>query len=260
MLACTPQVTEGHAHTDACYQQTLICDMQEHVHTAACREQGEQPGEAPEPEVTPEPSATPDAAATPEPTVSPEPSATPDAAVTPQPSAEPEETPDPEADLETAEEWQAMADGLELTGVWADDLLAVAAGQLGYAESTRNYIQAEEGARKGYTRYGAWLGEDHIYDDWGAAFVAFCLSYARISEDAMPTGQDAAAWAEALQAEEFDLYRGAGEYTPVPGDLAFLSEAPEQETVPVQEQEAPEEEAGEADPEAPSLGAEEPMA
>ena len=36
MLVCTQ--SEGHTHTDACYEQVLICEIPEHTHTDACYE------------------------------------------------------------------------------------------------------------------------------------------------------------------------------------------------------------------------------
>lgn len=131
----------------------------------------------------------------------------------------------PDADVETAADWEKTLPGL--TGVWADDLLAVAESQLGYAESEANYAVAEdnETITGYYTRYGAWYGNP--YGDWCAMFVSFCLNYAQIPADAVPREADAAQWVEKLAGraqgyESFDLYREAGNYTPIPGDLAFF--------------------------------------
>ena len=44
--------------------------------------------------------------------------------------------------------------------------MAIARTQLGYEESSLNFIVDEEGMRKGYTRYGDWFGSD--YGDWCA--------------------------------------------------------------------------------------------
>lgn len=83
------------------------------------------------------------------------------------------------ADVETAEIWEATLPGT-LSGVLAEDLAAVAESQIGYEESTANYIVAEDGTLKGYSRYGAWYGEP--YGDWSSMFVSFCLHYANVDE------------------------------------------------------------------------------
>ena len=128
---------------------------------------------------------------------------------------------DPEADVETEADWMATIAEVTLTGEWDEDLLAIARTQLGYTESTRNYEVMEDGETiKGYTRYGDWYGMP--YDDWCAMFVSFCLNYAEIPQDAIPYESNCPAWIEVLQDEEYELYRLAGEYTPVPGDLIFF--------------------------------------
>lgn len=66
----------------------------------------------------------------------------------------------------------------ELTGVWADDLVAVAKSQLGYTESDTNFEVDNEGETKGYTIYGDDYGEP--YGDWCAMFVSWCLKKAEI--------------------------------------------------------------------------------
>ena len=86
---------------------------------------------------------------------------------------------DPGADVETAELWEQTFAGVTLTGNWRQDTLAIAETQLGYAESTKNYVVAEDGETvKGYTRYGAWCGEP--YGDWNVMFLTFCLHYAGV--------------------------------------------------------------------------------
>lgn len=128
---------------------------------------------------------------------------------------------DPEADVETQAQWMATFADVAMTGEWDEDLLAIARSQLGYSESTRNYEVMEDGETiKGYTRYGDWYGMP--YGDWCAMFVSFCLNYADIPQDAVPYEANCPAWIEALQDEEYELYRLAGEYTPVPGDLVFF--------------------------------------
>lgn len=120
------------------------------------------------------------------------------------------------ADVELASEWEAELAELEFTGVWADDLLTVAKSQLGYKESEKNCILKNE-QLLGYTRYADWYGK--YYGEWDDMFVAFCLNYAEITTEYIPTEADTAKWIEKL--EEKELYTAAGDYTPVTGDLIF---------------------------------------
>ncbi|MBQ2297337.1 MAG: CHAP domain-containing protein, partial [Ruminiclostridium sp.] len=122
------------------------------------------------------------------------------------------------ADLESASVWERTLPD-ELTGVWADDLLAVAETQLGYQESTRNYHVDEEGNKLGYTRYGDWYGSP--YGHWCAMFVSFCLNYADIPTQAFPWEANCQQWIDDLT--DKDLYRPAGDYTPKAGDLIFFN-------------------------------------
>ena len=120
----------------------------------------------------------------------------------------------PEADLETADIWERTLPAA-LSGNWADDLSAVAESQLGYHESTNNYILDEGGYIHGYTRYGAWYGSP--YGDWCAMFASFCLHYAGIPESAFPYEAGCTRWVE--------LLTQAGLYTtgaPERGALAFF--------------------------------------
>lgn len=101
----------------------------------------------------------------------------------------------PEADLETADIWERTLPAA-LSGNWADDLIAVAESQLGYHESTNNYILDEGGYIHGYTRYGVWYGSP--YGDWCAMFASFCLHYAGIPESAFPYEAGCTRWVELL--------------------------------------------------------------
>lgn len=128
----------------------------------------------------------------------------------------------PEADVETAEVWNQMLAGVELTGSFADDLAAIAKTQLGYTESEKNYQVLEDGeTMKGYTRYGAWAGTP--YADWNALFVAFCVNYAEIPGEVFPTAETPEQWAALLADSYYDLYYAADSgYLPKTGDVAFL--------------------------------------
>ncbi len=161
----------GHTHDDSCYEEVLICGLEEHTHTAACLI-------------------------------------------------------DETADVETAQDWEATLP--ELSGVWADDVVAVAASQIGYTESETNFQLAEDAeTRQGYTRYGAWYGNE--YGDWDAMFASFCLSYAGVPAEDFPDAAGAYAWTITLanieneeEAGELKLYADAREYAPKAGDLIFL--------------------------------------
>ena len=134
---------------------------------------------------------------------------------------------DPTADVETAEVWEKSFADVPLTGDWSVDLQAIARTQLGYTESSSNYIVMSDGTTvKGYSRYGAWYGSP--YGDWCAMFVSFCLNYAQVPEEAFPRDAACDDWIDALSAEPFGLYRSAhpaeGEepFLPQPGDLIFF--------------------------------------
>ncbi|MBQ3194545.1 MAG: Cna B-type domain-containing protein [Oscillospiraceae bacterium] len=126
---------------------------------------------------------------------------------------------DPEADLETREDWEASLNRVVLTGDWAKDLTAVAESQIGYRESTRNYLM-ENGIRKGYTRYGAWYGVP--YGRWDAMFVSFCLHYAGIPEEAVPYQSNSKVWYENLKTNGRVDTLSDGQVAP--GDVAFLTD------------------------------------
>ena len=195
---CGLEETEGHAHVESCYviSEVLDCDLEtedtilEHVHTEECYE-----------EVF--------------------------ACERPEHAHEKMCYSNPSADVETAEDWEVTLP-TELTGVWAEDLLAVAESQLGYKESTKNYIIDESGEVKGYSRYGAWYGSP--YGDWCAMFVSFCLEYAGIPQEMMPQEAACQKWIEQISGEEFQRYRIAGEYEPVTGDLIFFNNDAEEDS------------------------------
>lgn len=120
---------------------------------------------------------------------------------------------DPGADVETAELWEQTFAGVTLTGNWRQDTLAIAETQLGYAESTKNYVVAEDGETvKGYTRYGAWCGEP--YGDWNVMFLSFCLHYAGVEGVDRDCGGWVTSWA--------DAFEPAQSHTPAVGDLVLF--------------------------------------
>ena len=120
---------------------------------------------------------------------------------------------DPGADVETAELWEKTFAGVTLTGNWRQDTLAIAETQLGYTESTKNYLVAEDGETvKGYTRYGAWCGEP--YGDWNVMFLTFCLHYAGVEGVDRDCGGWVTSWA--------DAFEPAQSHTPAVGDLVLF--------------------------------------
>ena len=122
---------------------------------------------------------------------------------------------DPTADVETAEQWEQTFAGVTLTGNWRQDTLAIAETQLGYAESTKNYLVAEDGKTvKGYTRYGAWCGEP--YGDWNVMFLTFCLHYAGV--EGVPPDRDCGGWVTSWA----DAFEPAQSHTPAVGDLVLF--------------------------------------
>lgn len=122
---------------------------------------------------------------------------------------------DPGADVETAELWERTFAGVTLTGNWRQDTLAIAETQLGYAESTKNYLVAEDGETvKGYTRYGAWCGEP--YGDWNVMFLTFCLHYAGV--EGVPPDRDCGGWVTSWA----DAFEPAQSHTPAVGDLVLF--------------------------------------
>lgn len=128
-----------HHHSEACYEKKLICGQEEssdHVHTDKCH----------------------------------------DSILLCEKKEHTHELScysDPDADIETAENWESTFSKVELSGDYRKDVLAIAQSQLGYQESEKNYKVDENGDAKGYTRYGAWYGDE--YGDWSGMFVSFAL-------------------------------------------------------------------------------------
>ena len=122
---------------------------------------------------------------------------------------------DTNADLEDWGIWAASIP--ELTGQIAEDIVLVAQAQLGCMESTLNFELAEDGqTRNGITRYGQWYGNP--YGAWSNMFTSFCLRYAGLTNVPINSGAEAMR----LGWEEANLYRHAGGYEPVSGDIVFL--------------------------------------
>ena len=194
-LICGLTETEGHTHDASCYDEdgNLICGQEEaeaHTHTEECYTVqktlicGKEEGEA-------------------------------ESVLT---CSEEEHThtlacySNPDADLE-APELPA------LSGDAAADAALIAQRQLGYAQSTRNYLVAADGETKyGYTCYGAAYGDAYT-TEWSALFARFCLDKAGVSEN-FPRADTCDLWIPMLAEQE--LYQGAADYTPKTGDVAFF--------------------------------------
>ncbi|MBR1457276.1 MAG: CHAP domain-containing protein, partial [Oscillospiraceae bacterium] len=245
-LTCGMEEGEGgHRHTDACYESVteLACGKQElHVHTAACydgagrltcgklqlEEHVHGPGcfvekqepiaeETPAPEEPADPGETPAPEGPVEESGEPETGETPDADETEDTEdAEPES--DPRADVESYWDYAARFENMDRTGPWNEVLVSVARTQLGYRESTRNFIIDENSEKQGYTRYGDWYGIP--YGDWCAMFVSFCLNFADIPTSQFPIECGVTRWIDDLNA--LGLYTSAGAYAPRIGDVIFF--------------------------------------
>ena len=218
-LTCGMEEGEGaHTHTDSCYEvsRELTCDKEElslHVHDANCIKTVELTKE----EVEEKPQATED----PEETEKPEETVAPSGDEEDGLPEKPES--DPYADVESAADWDAMFQNMDLTGNWAEDLITVAETQLGYSESSLNfeaYLNDDQDGYRlfGWTRYGAWYG--YPYGDWCVMFISFCLHYAGISEEDFPYDSGTINWADHLA--QLEMYHDSYGYTPKAGDLVFF--------------------------------------
>ena len=209
-LICGQTEEPAHQHTEECYSwnQVLTCGMEEHTHSEACTAtEPEEPEEPEEPVFCGK-----------EPHTHGEDCRDEQGELT---CTLEEHThslacyADPGADVETAEIWEQTFGDVTLTGDWRLDALAIAQSQLGYAESTKNYVLAEDGQTlMGYTRYGAWQGDP--YGHWNAMFVAFCLHYG--GAENVPTDTDCSSWPGALG----DAFLPAQSHEAAPGDLVFF--------------------------------------
>ena len=180
---------QEHTHTDDCYTDVLVCGFAtpetaagEHEHTADCYVR----------ELTctlPEHTHTADCYS------------------------------DAEADTETDADWTASFPQEALTGDWAQDTVLIAASQMNYAESTRNWQLDADGVCHGYTRYGAWYGSP--YGDWNSMFAAFCLHYAGVEDAYLTTANAAGVNAWVVNLNQAGQLVGPG-HAAVPGDVVFL--------------------------------------
>ncbi len=184
-LICGLEETEGHTHSEECYDEegNLICGLEEcegHIHTDECYEYTLICGLE-------------------------EHTHTAECLI------------DLTADVEDSSIWEATLP--VTTGDIRTNIVNIATSQLGYTESVANYSVAEDGVtHMGYTRYGAWYGNE--YGSWDAMFAAFCLHYAGIDESEFPVNSGALAWS--VQLKELGRYADALDYTPSTGDIVFF--------------------------------------
>lgn len=118
-----------------------------------------------------------------------------------------------------AQMWREIAENVELTGDWREDMLSVARSQLGYSEYLDNYEIYDDGVKHYYTLYGDEFGEP--YEEWCTYFVGFCIKYAGIDNVDFPFYNGAKYWINVLK------YMGAyveadAKTEPKPGDLILF--------------------------------------
>ncbi len=133
-----------------------------------------------------------------------------------------------DSDVENDAIWRYSVSSAMITGRWAEDLVAVAKTQVGYRESSSNYV-VRDGVVHGYTRYGDWIdnSESVVYGPWCASFVAFCMYYAGIR--GVPFSANCATWIKKLLDTGEDLYYEYGEIEPRAGDLVFFYSGKEED-------------------------------
>lgn len=113
-----------------------------------------------------------------------------------------------------------------LTNDFRKNILAVAESQIGYKESSVRYLIEEEGAgRKGYTRYGDFMGSP--YCEWCAAFCSFCVYNAGLID--YPREISALRYETLLKSKGY--FRAWCQYIPRPGDIVLLSLFPGSKSV-----------------------------
>ena len=121
-------------------------------------------------------------------------------------------------DIETRAQWEDTMKDVVLTGVWPDDLVAIAESQVGYHESTVNFIVRADGSVQGWSRYGAFHGCP--YEEWCAFFVSYCLYYAQVPSSVIPRYGNCQRWVDALSG--IGLYESSKTAQPRYGDIIFF--------------------------------------
>ncbi|MEY8508926.1 fibro-slime domain-containing protein [Lachnospiraceae bacterium 42-17] len=224
VLNCGQEEGGGHTHADECYQTTepaLVCGMEEseeHTHAEACWQASEPALVCGQEEAAGHTHA--------------------DVCYTKQLACTKEEHQheeecyiDKSADVEDASVWNTQYENIEWENAWGRDLVTAAKLQLDYKESAANYIVAEDGSHKGYTRYGQFNGDS--YADWDAPFVNFCMYYAGLKTSEMfPDEKNTAEWYDKFVLDDDGkkiVYLTAPKgYEPQEGDIVFLKKENEE--------------------------------
>ena len=121
------------------------------------------------------------------------------------------------AELETPDIWEATLP--PLTDIAGENIARIAESQLGYTESSVNFVHAEDGeTHNGYTRYGAWYGSP--YGDWNTMFTYFCMDYAGVDSNNIPYGSGC--WAWSLELDKAELITPVTRGAPQRGDILLL--------------------------------------
>lgn len=121
------------------------------------------------------------------------------------------------SELETPDVWEATLP--PLTDIAGENVARIAESQLGYTESSVNFVHAEDGeTHNGYTRYGAWYGNP--YGEWNTMFTYFCMDYAGVSDEDVPYGSGC--WAWSLELENAGLITPVTRGSPQRGDILLM--------------------------------------
>lgn len=118
--------------------------------------------------------------------------------------------------------YEALMDA-ELTGDLRKDLLAVAASQVGYAES--DSASQLDGTRPGtgnYSEYGRYLGSNGRA--WCSEFASWCARMAGVPEQILSSSRSASASSFGAPSLRWsDTMYANGSYVPRPGDLVLFA-------------------------------------
>ena len=118
-------------------------------------------------------------------------------------------------------EWIELAEKVEITGVWAKDMLAVARSQVGYEESRIDFSIDDDGVKHGYTMYGKSGGGS--YYNWCAAFVRWCIGYTDAPDGALKGSIRVREFKKSLTAKGVYV-EDVENYLPKGGDLIFFND------------------------------------
>ena len=131
--------------------------------------------------------------------------------------------------VEEVSDWEkTLPEAKEMKENPSEDIVLVAASQVGYKESEENFVMVD-GQRKGYTRYGAMFGK--AYEDWNAMFVQFCMHYAGVNEKSMKGDTDISKWIEEAQKKEVFFAADAEGFQAKAGDIVFFEKKENDEKV-----------------------------